>query len=69
MLLYIAIVCTGEYLAQPSLGEQVFTVPTTSYTPHTRYLKFNFLSHYGNEDLCTLSQIKVYGTTVIGKIE
>jgi hypothetical protein len=32
-------------------------------------LKFKFLTHYGSEDLCTLSQIKVHGTTVIASFQ
>lgn len=59
----------GEYQAEPILGEQTFLVPHTQYTPHTRYLKFKFLTHYGSEDLCTLSQIKVHGTTVIASFQ
>lgn len=59
----------GQYQAEPVLGEQTFLVPHTQYTPHTRYLKFKFLTHYGSEDLCTLSQIKVHGTTVIASFQ
>jgi hypothetical protein len=49
----------GLFDAQPVLGEQIFEISNTSSIPHTRYLKFKFLTHYGNEDLCTLTQIKV----------
>lgn len=31
----------------------------------TRYLKFKFLSHYGDEFYCTLSQVKVHGSTML----
>lgn len=31
----------------------------------TRYLKFKFLTHYGNEFYCTVSQIKVHGSTMM----
>ena len=47
----------GLYTAEPRLGEQTFNISDSP--AHTRYLKFKFLSHYGSEDLCTLSQIKV----------
>lgn len=53
----------GTYTAEPKLGEQTFNITDSSV--HARYLKFKFNSHYGTEDLCTLSQIKVHGTTVI----
>jgi hypothetical protein len=57
----------GVYEAVPRLGEQYFNVTTSSV--HTRYLKFKFLTHYDNEALCTLSQIKVHGTTVIASFK
>lgn len=30
-----------------------------------RYLKFKFLSHYGDEFYCTVSQVKVHGSTML----
>lgn len=57
----------GTYQAEPKLGEQVFEV--TNSSSHTRYLKFKFMTHYDNEALCTLSQIKVHGTTVIASFQ
>ena len=57
----------GLYTAEPRLGEQTFNISDSP--AHTRYLKFKFLSHYGSEDLCTLSQIKVHGTTVIASFK
>lgn len=30
-----------------------------------RYLKFKFLSHYGDEFYCTISQVKVHGSTML----
>jgi hypothetical protein len=47
----------GIYEAQPRLGEQTFHI--TDYSVHTRYLKIKFNTHHGNEDLCTLSQVKI----------
>lgn len=46
----------GVYEAQPRLGMQTFNVSDSSV--HTRYLKVKFNSHYGTEDLCTLSQVR-----------
>lgn len=37
-------------------------LPTTQYS---RYLKFKFLSHYGDDFYCTVSQVKVHGSTMI----
>lgn len=52
----------GKYEAQPVLGKQPFniTIPTWA-----RYLKIKFLSHHGNEYLCTLTQIIVHGKTAL----
>ena len=57
----------GTYSAAPYLGEQSFNV--TLATTHTRYLKFRFNTHYENDALCTLSQVKVHGTTVIASLQ
>lgn len=57
----------GTYQAEARLGEQVFEV--TNSSSHTRYLKFKFMTHYDDEALCTLSQIKVHGTTVIASFQ
>lgn len=59
----------GTYEAEPKLGEQSFTIPKKESSPHSRYLQFQFLTHYGGEELCTLSQIKVHGTTVIAAFQ
>jgi hypothetical protein len=45
----------GVYHAKQTLGEQLFNLTTPSWG---RYLKFKFLSAYGNEHFCTLSQIR-----------
>ena len=47
----------GVYEAQARLGEQTFNVTDSSV--HTRYLKIKFNTHYGTEDLCTLSQVRL----------
>ena len=57
----------GQYTAKPQLGAQLFNV--TDNEAHTRYLKVKFLTHYSDEALCTLSQIKVFGVTVIASFQ
>jgi len=51
----------GKYKAAKNTnGEQTFDLHEPSWA---RYLKFRFLSHYGSEHYCTISQIKVHGST------
>ena len=52
----------GSYIAEPKLGEQTFEITTRSWA---RYLKFRFLTHFGDEFYCTLSQIRVHGSTIL----
>ena len=52
----------GVYAAEARLGAQEFNLTTPAWA---RYLKFRFLSQHGSEFYCTLSQIKVYGSTVL----
>ena len=58
----------GTYTALPRLGSQAFNVSTATEA-HARYLKVKFLTHYSDEALCTLSQIKVFGMTVIAAFQ
>ena len=58
----------GTYTAEAHLGPQLFSISRHT-DAHTRYLKFKFLTHYLNEALCTLSQIKVFGMTVIASFK
>ena len=58
----------GTYTAEAHLGPQLFAISRHT-DAHTRYLKFKFLTHYLNEALCTLSQIKVFGMTVIASFK
>eukprot|EP01039_Chlorochromonas_danica_P011170 gene11170-12454_t len=58
----------GIYRAEPRLGEQTFNI-TRLADVHTRFLKVKFLTHYMNEELCTLSQIKVHGVTIIDSLK
>uniref|UniRef100_A0A7S1D9Q2 SUN domain-containing protein n=2 Tax=Cyclophora tenuis TaxID=216820 RepID=A0A7S1D9Q2_CYCTE len=50
----------GTYTADPNNGQQKFDLGQPSWA---RYLKFRFLSHYGSEHYCTISQIMVHGST------
>lgn len=50
----------GTFEATFGEGEQTFTLEPK----WVRYIKVKFLSHYGNEYSCTLSQIKVHGITM-----
>lgn len=48
----------GTYTALSKSGEQSFELKEPTWA---RYLKFKFLSHYGVEHYCTVSQTKVHG--------
>jgi len=48
---------TFRALHQSTGGEQRFSVATPSWA---RYLKMKFLTHYGEEFYCTLTQLKVH---------
>lgn len=52
----------GTYTALSKSGEQTFELKQAAWA---RYLKFKFLSHYGVEHYCTVSQIKVHGSTML----
>lgn len=52
----------GTYKAEDKYGEQMFQLNEPSWA---RYLKFRFISHYGSEHYCTISQIKVHGSTML----
>ena len=52
----------GTYEAQSKSGEQMFELKEPAWA---RYLKVRFLSHYGSEHYCTLTQIKVHGSTML----
>jgi len=52
----------GTYTAKPGNGIQTFDLKEPSWA---RYLQFKFLSHYGEEHYCTVSQIKVHGSTML----
>ncbi|KAM0786893.1 hypothetical protein ACM66B_002317 [Microbotryomycetes sp. NB124-2] len=51
----------GRYRARNARGVQVFaTLPVPAFC---RFLRINFLSHYGSEYFCPVSLIRVYGYT------
>lgn len=52
----------GTYRAQNIRGVQSFH-PPTSLRHFYRYLRIDFLSHYGNEFYCPVSLLRVYGLT------
>ena len=52
----------GTYTALSKSGEQTFELKEAAWA---RYLKFKFLSHYGVEHYCTVSQIRVHGSTML----
>ena len=52
----------GEFEAKAVNGEQLFRLPKKAYA---RYLKFRFVKHHGSEFFCTLSLIRVYGSSML----
>ena len=55
----------GTFKAQPKRGEEVFRVNEM----WARYLKIRVLSHHGDEFYCTLTSIKVYGSTALDGLQ
>ncbi|KAJ1703269.1 hypothetical protein LUZ63_003048 [Rhynchospora breviuscula] len=55
----------GGFVAPNSKHEQRFNLPEPRWA---RYLKYNFLSHYGSEFYCTLSSIEVYGVDAVERM-
>ncbi|KAJ1884830.1 hypothetical protein LPJ81_007015, partial [Coemansia sp. IMI 209127] len=51
----------GHFQARNNRDAQVFPVHDPSIW--AKYIKVDFLSHYGNEHYCPLTMFKVYGTT------
>eukprot|EP00955_Chlamydomonas_euryale_P053396 355489-Chlamydomonas_euryale.AAC.22 len=50
----------GDFTAANSKGTQRFPLPEPE---RVRYLLVQFDSHYGNEDVCALNQLRVMGVT------
>ncbi len=50
----------GEFEAEEKLGVQTFTIETKAWV---RSIKLRFLSYYGNEYYCTLTEVRVFGST------
>ncbi|KAL1212491.1 SUN domain-containing protein 4 [Cardamine amara subsp. amara] len=55
----------GNYTALNMKHEQNFTLADPKWV---RYLKLNFLSHYGSEFYCTLSLLEVYGVDAVERM-
>ena len=52
----------GEFTAEDEAGTQEFDMPK----PHfAKFIKILVNSFHGNEFFCTLSEVKVYGTTIV----
>eukprot|EP00594_Rhizosolenia_setigera_P019059 CAMPEP_0178976578 /NCGR_PEP_ID=MMETSP0789-20121207/23925_1 /TAXON_ID=3005 /ORGANISM="Rhizosolenia setigera, Strain CCMP 1694" /LENGTH=1363 /DNA_ID=CAMNT_0020665709 /DNA_START=214 /DNA_END=4305 /DNA_ORIENTATION=- len=52
----------GHYRATYGNGQQNFDLMEPSWA---RYIKINFKTHYGDEHYCTVSQVKVHGSTML----
>ena len=52
----------GTYTAKAGNGKQTFDLLEPAWA---RYIKFKFRTHHGSEYYCTLSQIKVHGSTML----
>ena len=52
----------GTYTAKPDNGKQTFDLVEPAWA---RYIKFKFHTHFGSEYYCTLSQIRVHGSTML----
>jgi Sad1 / UNC-like C-terminal len=52
----------GTYSAKRMQNQQTFHLHKPIWA---RYVKIVFLTHYGNEDYCTMSQISVHGSTML----
>ena len=52
----------GVFEAEDEYGEQEFNMTTPGFA---KFVKLTILSHHGSEFYCTLSELKVYGTTVV----
>ncbi|EOA34941.1 hypothetical protein CARUB_v10020025mg [Capsella rubella] len=55
----------GNFTALNMKHEQNFTLADPQWV---RYLKLNFLSHYGSEFYCTLSLLEVYGVDAVERM-
>ncbi|CAF2061682.1 unnamed protein product [Brassica napus] len=55
----------GNFTALNMKNEQNFTLVDPQWV---RYLKVNFLSHYGSEFYCTLSLLEVYGVDAVERM-
>lgn len=58
----------GTFIAEPRLGEQIFNIVNISGA-HTRYIRLEITSQYFDEELFTISQIKVHGLSFMASLK
>jgi hypothetical protein len=56
----------GNFSAENKLGAQSFPIAVRSWV---RYIKVNWLSHYGHEFYCTWTRIRVHGSTLLEDLQ
>jgi len=56
----------GYFEADDSYDDQAFEVENT---PRGRFIKVEWVDHHGYEDICTMTSIRVYGSTMMQKLE
>ena len=56
------------FTAKNVRGDQVFRVPTAEQH-HARFVKLNFVSHYGSEHYCPITTLRVFGANYVEVLE
>eukprot|EP01017_Pseudomicrothorax_dubius_P035049 TRINITY_DN4864_c0_g1_i8.p1 TRINITY_DN4864_c0_g1~~TRINITY_DN4864_c0_g1_i8.p1 ORF type:complete len:250 (+),score=41.30 TRINITY_DN4864_c0_g1_i8:56-805(+) len=56
----------GRFRANNTKEFQTFTLERPAWV---RFIKLVYLSHYDDEEFCTLTQIKVYGSTMLSSLK
>jgi hypothetical protein len=59
----------GNFSAANMLGEQTYRILPAFKQQFVRFLKINWLSHYGNEFYCTWSKVRVHGSTLLEDLQ
>lgn len=57
----------GTFHAENTKEDQIFSLPKP--VTFAKFIKIEFISHYGNEYYCPLSSIKAYGKTMMDEFE
>ena len=52
----------GHFAAEDEYGAQEFVIPNPDFA---KFLKVMVVSHHGSEFYCTLSEVRVYGATIV----